>query len=364
MRRCTRCVLPQTYPGITFNADGVCNYCLDFGEDTPRGEEELRAVIRQHQGHGRDYDCLVALSGGRDSTYTLYYATKVLGLRVLAFTIDNGFLPPETRENIQNAIGILGVDHVVEKHDLSKQNLRPILLAWLHRPSPAMIPTLCVGCRLALYRGYLQTAKRYQIPLLLTGSGEPETSFATKFFSSSPSPTRRMMGLASGMTLEVIKNPRYLMKPTLPYYMLMEYMYAFNPVPTMQNLIYPEIQLVRLFEYIRWDEQQIMTLIQSELKWKNYSYSQSAWRSDCKINLLRNHLYKQTLGFTKNEELVSNLIRLGKIGREEGLARVEREGIVPEQFLREFFEEIRLPYDAYERSLPRMRERLNAIEVT
>jgi glucosamine--fructose-6-phosphate aminotransferase (isomerizing) len=354
MKRCTRCVTPNTYPGISFDSKGVCNYCLAFGADTPRGEDELHSIIRQYQGQGERFDCLVALSGGRDSSYALYYVTQVLGLRTLAFTIDNGFMPQETRQNIQNAVSILGVDHVIAKHNSLRRNIRPALSAWLHRPSPAMIPILCTGCRMALYRGFLRTARQYKIPLLISGQGEPETSFATKFFSGSTSAKPRAATLVLGMGRELEKNPRYLMNPTFPYDMFMEYLYAFSPIPIMQKLICPEMRHVRLFEFIPWDEKEIMTVIQNKLEWRNYAYSRSPWRSDCKINLLRNHLYIETLGFTKNEELVSNLIRLGKISRDEGLARVEYESVISEQFLREFFEEIRLPFKAYESSLPKI----------
>jgi hypothetical protein len=328
---------------------------LAHGEVPPLGEDKLHAIIDEHRAKNTaQYDCLVALSGGRDSCYTLHYAVKVLNLKVLAFTIDNGFMPDQTQENIRNAVEILGVDHVVEKHDLLEKNIRAVLTAWLHRPSPAMIPLLCVGCRLALYRGFLEVATRYQIPLMLTGLGEPESSFATKFFSSSPSKSRRTIDLALGLGVEILKNPRYLRKPTLPYWMFTEYLYAFSSV--MQRRIYPELRNVRLFEYLGWDEQKIMSLIQTELKWRNNPDSRSAWRSDCKINLLRNHLYKLTLGFTKNEELVSNMIRLGELNREAGLARVEYEGVISEEFLRGFFQELGIRYQEYENGLARIEQ--------
>lgn len=127
----------------------------------------------------------------------------------------------------------------------------------------------------------------------------------------------------------------------------------------MPKLIYPEMDHLRLFEYVTWDEQQIVTVIQSELGWRNYGYSESSWRSDCKISLLKNHLYSETLGFSKNDELVSNMIRLGVMTREEGLARVERENVYPEQFLREFFEEVDIPYQTYETGLATFRAMLD-----
>lgn len=362
MKRCSRCILPETYPGIAFDREGVCNRCPKHGQAVvvdPLGEQELGSVIDQYRGRNADYDCLLGLSGGRDSSFALYYAVKVLDLKVLAFTIDNGFMPQQTHQNIRNAVDILQVDHVIEHHSLSERMVRPVLSAWLHRPSPSMIPFLCVGCRLGLYRGFLQIAKRYQIPLLLSGQGEPESSFAKQFFTSGKQ--HKVASLVSGIGKEMARNPRYLLKrPGFLYWMFVEYLYAFSSRPIMHNLIYPEMRHVRLFEYIGWDEQQITGVIQSELGWKNYGYSESSWRSDCKISLLKNHLYYETLGFTKNDELVSNMIRLGSMTREQGLARVERENVIPDEFLREFLDELRIPYPNYQAALAKIRETCKA----
>jgi hypothetical protein len=359
MRRCVSCVLPATYPGIAFNEEGVCSRCLEFSTVAPLGEERLRSVMNQHRVSDREYDCLVGYSGGRDSTFALHYAVRVLGLRVLAFTVDNEFMPDQTRQNIEGAIRILGVDHVVDRHNLVRRNLRPLLSAWLQRPSAAMVSFLCVGCRLGLARGLVQAATRYQIPLILSGLGEPESSFATKLIH--PGRSQGLRALLSGVAREMARNPRYLaLRPSLPYWMFMEYghagtLYGYSAMPFMPTMAKAGVRHVKLFEYVPWEEERIMSVIQSELGWKNYGYSESPWRSDCKINLLRNHLYYEALGFSKNEELVSNMIRLGTMSREDGLARVERENVITEQFLREFFQEVDIPYRTYQQGLARMR---------
>lgn len=353
MRRCSRCILPSTYPGISFDEEGVCNRCPppgEFATVVPLGSERLNYVIEQHRSKDSKYDCLVALSGGRDSTYALHYAVSVLGLRVLAFTIDNGYMPEQTHSNIQNATRLLGVDHVIERHGLLERNVKPVLAAWLQRPSPAMLPFLCVGCRMSLYRGFLRVAKRFQIPLLITGLGEPERSFATEFFASRAK--HKTLSLVSGVGLEMIRNPTYILRrPSFPYWMLAEWLYAFSPWPIMPSLIYPDLFNLRLFEYTGWDEREIVKVIQTELGWVNYEYSESSWRSDCRINLLKNHLYYITLGFTKNDELVSNMIRLGLMTRADGLARVERENVISEQFLEKFFADVGISYQTYQRSV-------------
>ena len=64
MRRCTTCILPETFPGITFNAEGVCNYCLAYEPVKVRGEQELENVLARYRNKGEKYDCIAPISGG------------------------------------------------------------------------------------------------------------------------------------------------------------------------------------------------------------------------------------------------------------------------------------------------------------
>src|SRR4030042_131921 len=96
-RRCTRCLLPETFPDITFDEDGVCNYCVEYlekGKKTPRWqtlrEKRVERLIEKSRNKG-DYDCLVSYSGGKDSTYLLYVLKEKYGLNVLAYTCNTGF---------------------------------------------------------------------------------------------------------------------------------------------------------------------------------------------------------------------------------------------------------------------------------
>ena len=122
MRRCTRCVLPETFPRIKFNDKGVCNYCLDFKgkkkskEDKAVYFNKFKKLIKQIKST-HDYDCTLSYSGGKDSSYTLYILKKVFNLRVLTLTLDNGFLPEQTLKNIRNICENLEVDNMIFKPD-------------------------------------------------------------------------------------------------------------------------------------------------------------------------------------------------------------------------------------------------------
>ena len=115
---CTRCVLPSTFPGVSFDADGLCSYCKDAPPapefERIRGElrQKLEAVFDANRGTA-EYDVIVAFSGGKDSSYTLMTLTEKYGLKCLAVTIDNGFIAEQAQKNLRAVTSSLGVDFML-----------------------------------------------------------------------------------------------------------------------------------------------------------------------------------------------------------------------------------------------------------
>ncbi len=115
---CTRCVLPSTFPGLSFDADGVCSYCQEapalpeVGKIRDQLRARLEAVFAANKG-AAEYDCIVAFSGGKDSSYTLMTLTERYGLKCLAVTIDNGFIAPQAQKNCRAVTSALGVDFML-----------------------------------------------------------------------------------------------------------------------------------------------------------------------------------------------------------------------------------------------------------
>jgi len=340
LQRCAKCVLPASYPGIAFNDEGTCNYCLAYRKRVYHGERRLKEIIDQYTDYSRDYDCIVGLSGGRDSTYLLHYAVNKLNLRVLAYTIDNGFIPEQPKSNIKAMIEKLGVDHIVEKQDYTRKCLKHFISSWMRRPSAAMVSSMCIGCRMRMVLGFLKTAREYDIPLLLTGGGEPESSFATRFLKDSNAGNSLLVGYIA----EMVRNPSYLSSPTYLTIAVAEYVCYFSSFPLVRRLIYPDQKYVPLFRYIEYDERRILSVITDQLNWAKYPLSESTWRSDCKVALFKNYLYQETVGFTKNDELLSGMIRENLITREEALARLATENVVPRRFVTKFLDELGLDY--------------------
>ena len=121
--QCSRCLMDTTAKGIEFDEQGVCNYCRDFEKLLLQGPKQrinlsLEALVEQikNDGKGKPYDCIVGVSGGVDSSYTLV-KVKELGLRPLAVHMDNGWDSELAANNIKNLVEGLGVDlytHVID----------------------------------------------------------------------------------------------------------------------------------------------------------------------------------------------------------------------------------------------------------
>jgi hypothetical protein len=174
---CRRCVLPSTFPGVAFD-DGICNFCAQSpdadGLRARRGD--LAAAMRQiieERRRSAEYDCVVAFSGGKDSTYTLMMLVRELDLRCLAVTIDNGFISPQAMANCKAVTSALGVDLVVYAPSfgfMKNMYVESIRNEELH-PKAAIkrASSICNSCINLINNHMLKTAVRYQIPMIAGG---------------------------------------------------------------------------------------------------------------------------------------------------------------------------------------------------
>lgn len=173
---CKKCVLPNTFPGIRFDEKGVCNFCNDevFATsekeivDESRGEVE-NILSQKSQG---EYDAIVCYSGGKDSTYTLMLAVKKYGLKVLSFTLDNGFISRTAFNNINRIVDSLGVDHITLRVAKPKMQgvIRASTLNPIYNPRTLMrISANCQSCISIVNNTALKLAYEKNIPVVLAG---------------------------------------------------------------------------------------------------------------------------------------------------------------------------------------------------
>ena len=166
VRHCIRCGLPSNYPRAVFDSEGVCSVCRSYEsiEDHSRGYfksmDDLRALFEESARDNRaDYDCMMLFSGGKDSTYALCRLVE-MGLRVYAFTLDNGFISESAKDNIRRVTEQLGVP--IEFGTTPAMNA-------IFRDSLMRFSNVCNGCFKTIYTLSMQRARELGIPIIATG---------------------------------------------------------------------------------------------------------------------------------------------------------------------------------------------------
>jgi N-acetyl sugar amidotransferase len=170
-RVCTRCVMSDTDPDITFDADGRCNHCKDYLDRIANltyrpgtSERELAAIVERIKaaGRGKEYDCVIGMSGGIDSSYAAY-VVKSHGLRPLAVHMDNGWNSDTAAKNIKNVARTLGVDY--QSVVLDWEEFRDLQLAFLRASVPEIETPTDIAIPAALHR----VAAEHGVRFILAG---------------------------------------------------------------------------------------------------------------------------------------------------------------------------------------------------
>lgn len=177
MTICRRCVISDAFPGVRFDETGLCSLCAaDTAGESPAARRErlrleLEQVYRSTRGDA-DYDCLVAYSGGKDSSYALWVLQHEYGLRCLAITIDNGFVSDRAWENIRLLTDALGVDHETFKpaSGAMRQIYQQSLAGGVHvGAAVTRASAICNSCIGLINNHMVKTALQRRIPIIAGG---------------------------------------------------------------------------------------------------------------------------------------------------------------------------------------------------
>ena len=170
---CTNCVMDTTDPNIEFDAAGVCDHCRTFYTEIlpnwhtdERGRRELDQLVAQikREGEGRDFDCIIGMSGGIDSSYLTYLAKEELGLRPLVFHVDAGWNSQEAVNNIEKLVDKLGLDLYTEVIDW--EEMRDLQLAFFK----SGVPHIDTPQDHAFFATMYKFAEEHNVRYILTGA--------------------------------------------------------------------------------------------------------------------------------------------------------------------------------------------------
>ena len=318
---CSQCVLPDNYPNIEFDTQGVCNFCRSYKKKTYLGAEALEMELKTRLKRNKLDTCVVPVSGGKDSTYVLYYLTKVLGFKTIAVNYDNGFTHPQATENLRQITERLKVELFIIRGTRQKKLMMGNLRSFLSRPSAAMVPLMCTGCRFGIVSGACKVARERNINLFVIGwSGIEDTPFKSYFLTADGG--SEIKGLAKNL----VQNPRYLLHggaltQALDYYH--NYSHVCDWGPALRTL-YPGIRPISFFDYIEYNPEHIQQVVADEAGWSCPS-PETFWQFDCQIKLIQNSLYSTLVGFTAYNDYLSTRIREGYITQEYALELLKKQ---------------------------------------
>lgn len=324
MRRCTNCILPETTPSIAFDEDGVCNFCGSHKHIAPLGGDALRALFDKYPG--QKYDCILGLSGGRDSSYALYLLTQVYHKKVLAIHYRMPLSHEQATINARRIADAFGtkLQIIEDKNDLHRKCFTNNIKAYAKKPSLAMTSMMCVACKVKWIEIF-DIAKNNGVKLIIAASNPYEDSSFKKIAHGIHLHNRYIFAhrFAAGVR-EILKNPSYINRDTF-ITTLRAFMYLDTKSPFLR-LIYPGIKKIDLFYYLHWDEKTVLATI-LKYGWDKPKDEKSSWRFDCLVGKVKDYIYASNYGFTEKDDLYSKMIREGMMTRMEALARIEDENL-------------------------------------
>lgn len=323
LRRCTKCILTETYPFMDFDAEGVCSYCRNWKKITVKGEQALLDMVEPYRSKDGSPDVIVAFSGGRDSTYGLHYVKEKLGMNPVAFTYDWGMVTDLARRNQARICGQLGIEHIVRSANIAQKRryIRKNIQAWLKKPELGMVTLFTAGDK-EFYHYARQLRKETGIKLVIfcTGNMIEDTPYKTGLCGiREKDHGMTLTGLAHADELQLLwyyaKN--YLKNPSYFNESFLDTLNAFYQTFVVKD------DFLYLYHYIRWDEREIVDTILNEYDWEVAKDTTSTWRIGDWTAAFYNYIYLTIAGWTEDEVMLSNFIREGEKTREEALALAE-----------------------------------------
>jgi len=312
---CTRCILPETFPGISFDEQGICKYCRQeekkithLDEKKEEYRKKLDALIQQERNKAPVYDVILAYSGGKDSSYTLKLLREKYDLRILAITLDNHFVSPAAFENIKNVTDHLGVDTYSVRPPWPVINEMFTLTAKADVFSKTTLlraSSVCTACIGIVKNLILKTALEMSVPLVAFGWSPGQAPIQSAIMKTNP-----------GMALqaqEALLNsfPESIRNKIISYYVPKTYFEIYK------NRFPQNIHPLAFFDY---NEKNIIKELQ-QIGW-NEPKDTDTNSSNCLMNAFANHCHIERHGFHPYVWEIANMFRQGVMDREEGVEKI------------------------------------------
>lgn len=311
MKKCSRCLLPETHETISFDSRGICSVCQnrEFRNEQinwSARRTELDALITKVEGTA-DYDCIIPFSGGKDSTFTLYFVVKELALKPLVVSFDHGFYRPNMLANRNRVVETLGVDLLTFKPNW-------LLVRKLMLQSLLEKGDFCWHCHTGIFSYPMWIAIEKRIPLILWGETSSEYASYYSYEDDEKVDEDRFNQIANlGITADDMKirmGDEFSQRDFKPY--------TYPPRRLLSEL---NLQSLALGSFIPWNPKEQAKLISRELGWTGdevegvppeFNYE----KIECYMQGVRDYIKYRKRGYSRVSHLMALELRKGAINKE------------------------------------------------
>jgi len=310
---CTRCVMDTSDPDIFFDEQGICNHCHEYDTqinnyiNTNIHENKIEHIIDEikRKGAGKEYDCIIGVSGGLDSSY-LAYITKKCSLRPLAVHVDNGWNSETSVLNIQNLLSTLSID--LDTVVLDWDEFRDIQIAFLKSGTP----DVDIPADHAIMSTLLEKAREYGVHYLICGDNIRTESHGVRAWSQGYNDWKYICSVHDLFGTKQIKS--------FPHNSFLR---------KVDNLF--RIKWVPLLNYINYSKKKAIKTLEEEIGWRPYGekHYESIY-----TRFIHGYYLPQKFGYDHRRCHLSSLICSGEVTREESI-EILKEPPYPPELIRE-----------------------------
>jgi amino acid adenylation domain-containing protein len=303
---CRRCGLPSNYPKAEFDKNGVCNLCLSFENYQQKAQKyfktpaDLKKIFEETKRPG-EYDCLMLLSGGKDSTYALAKLVE-MDLRVLAYTLDNGYISEQAKENIRHVVADLKVDHIFGTTPV----MNKIFADSLERYS-----NVCNGCFKTIYTLSIKVALEKKIPYIMTGLSRGqffETRLTEELFWKDNTE-------AIDQTILAARKAYHRVNDTVNQ--LLD-----NGI-FQEDAVFEKVRFLDFYRYFDVEFEELIAYLDEQLPWVRPT--DTGRSTNCLINQAGIYVHKKEQGYSNYAFPYSWDVRMGHKTRETSLDEINEE---------------------------------------
>lgn len=334
MKICSKCIYDERVPYITFDENGVCNYCRqvenlkkEYGTGEKKGIKKLEATIEQikRDGYSKPYDCIIGVSGGTDSSYMLYLAKEVWGLRPLAVHYDNTWNTHTSTQNIRKMLKALDID--LFTYVIDNKEADDIFRSFFY----ADVAEIEASTDLALAEVMYRAAWKYGIKYVLEGHS---------FITEGITPVGR--NYFDGKYIYGI-HKRFGKLPMKTY-----------PLMTFNRFLFwssfAKIKKIRPYWYIDYNKEDARDFLEKEFDWEYYG----GHHLENRMTSFYHSIYlPQKFNTDMRNNTLSALVRMGKMSREEALAEYNKPPKVEKEIVNYFKKRLELSDKEYEEIMNR-----------